>query len=644
MKRNYEYLKLEFKKYEKNNQIQLRFLDDLRKDVFDSTMFLDLHHEPTNSERIFCIKNDIYAIPKCKLCGKETKYSTKTISYPAYCSAKCSNSDKNKIEKTKKTFIEKYGVDNPMKDSFIKNVSINNSRLKNFKNVDELRRRKSEIITLFNKGQIEKLSNSEIIWCNKRKNELKEEADKIIYNGENSEFINSIEDPIQKIYSIKNNISSIPKCIICEKPVEFSRKKKSYTKYCSHSCRMSDPLFQNSIKETCVEKFGVDNPMKNDEIKNKLSKINAHSAYDKTILNDELLDIVEPLFTREEYFGSKSRGENRVKKKYPYLCKNCGKEFIDWMDLSYKKTPRCPDCFPKYKSRSEAELLIFIKSLVDSEIIENDRVILDGYEIDIYIPEKGIGIEFNGLYWHSELKGKNKDYHLKKLDKCNSKGIRLITIFEDEWVYKKEIVKDKLIHILGKSKKEKIYARKCKVSVIDSKTKNVFLDKNHIQGKDKSLIKLGLYYNGEIVGVMTFAKPRISLGQKKSLDGEYELVRFATDNNYIVIGGFGKIFKYFKDNYDWKKIITYADRRWSNGEVYKKNNFELSHASSPSYWYLKLQGNEQRRYHRYSFRKDILKTKYPDVYDENLTEYEIMKRLKYDRVWDCGNLTFIYNR
>jgi hypothetical protein len=174
-----------------------------------------------------------------------------------------------------------------------------------------------------------------------------------------------------------------------------------------------------------------------------------------------------------------------------------------------------------------------------------------------------------GDYWHSE-KYKPSEYHLNKTLECEKIGYKLIHIFEYEWLNKQDIIKNKLNFYLN-SYKECIYARKCMVKEISVSDKNKFLNKYHIQGEDKSKIKLGLFYQDELVAVMTFGKPRFNKNY------EYELIRYATSKH--VIGGAGKLLKYFERNYKPKSIITYADRRFSQGNMYSKLGFTLDHIS-----------------------------------------------------------------
>lgn len=314
-----------------------------------------------------------------------------------------------------------------------------------------------------------------------------------------------------------------------------------------------------------------------------------------------------------------------------------------------QKGRRCPFCCnSRSYSNSEREVSAFIKTFYKDEIQENNRKILpNNKELDLYLPNKKVAIEFDGLYFHSENFNKDKKYHLNKTLLCEEQGIRLIHIFGDEWQYKQDIVKSKIKHILHCDNNPVVYARKCYVEEISAKDKNQFLEENHIQGKDNASIRLGLWYPtgeyDELVAVMTFCKPRKALGQKSDSKYDYELSRFASNIDYRVIGAFGKLWKYFENHYEFNSIITYADRRWSIGNVYETNGFELDHVSKPNYWYFKESIANQREY-RYKYRKSKLKELFPKTYREGLSEYEIMQMNGYTRIWDCGNLVYKYTK
>ena len=285
----------------------------------------------------------------------------------------------------------------------------------------------------------------------------------------------------------------------------------------------------------------------------------------------------------------------------------------------------CLICNPKLSGTSKKELEVyeFVKSLNNSTI---NRYKINNTEIDIYLPDLKIGFEFNGLYWHSE-EYKSSTYHLDKTKECLEQVIQLIHIWEDDWTYKQDIVKSMILNKLGKS--DRIFARKCEIKEIsDNKLIRDFLDSNHIQGFVGSKVKLGLYFNDELVSLMTFGNLRKSLGQK-SKEGSYELLRFCNKLNTSVVGGASKLFKYFTDNYDVKEVISYSDLSRSNGNMYQQLGFKLLHNSDPNYYYV----IDDIRKHRFNFRKDKLVS---EGYDPNKTEIEIMSERGYHRIFDCG--------
>jgi G:T-mismatch repair DNA endonuclease (very short patch repair protein) len=294
----------------------------------------------------------------------------------------------------------------------------------------------------------------------------------------------------------------------------------------------------------------------------------------------------------------------------------------------------CGECC-KHFSQAERDISDYIKSL-GLTVIENDRSIISPLELDIVIPEKNIAIEYCGLYWHGETKGKDIKYHLNKLKRCVEMGYRLITIFEDEWINKRDIVEKRLNHILGDNNK-RVYARKCDIKEISPKIANEFINQHHVQGSTGSSVKLGLYYNNELVSVMTFAKPSLSKG-RKSFDNVYELSRFCSSVH--VVGGASKLLTHFKRNYEWNEIFTFADRRWSKGNVYEKLGFESVGETKPNYWYFKTRDEGIQRKHRFNYRKDRLPVLFNNV-DMDMTEWQIMQSQGFDRIWDCGNLKYI---
>lgn len=269
---------------------------------------------------------------------------------------------------------------------------------------------------------------------------------------------------------------------------------------------------------------------------------------------------------------------------------------------------------------------------------EPSRQILIGKEIDILIHEKKIGIEFNGLKWHTERFGrKDRNYHVDKTNKCLEKGYSLIHIFEDEYVKKKDIVYSKLSHILGlDANKPKIYARKCTIKEILKYQSDAFLEKNHIQGAVSASVYLGAFNGNKLVGVMLFKN-----GNMKNPN--WELVRFATDNSKVCCGLGGKMFSYFVKKYYPTIIVSFADRRWTtnmNDNLYTKLGFKLEKITSPDYRYYNEKIDPFGRIHKMQMNKKTLSKKYG--FSPNMTEAEMAKALGYDRIWDCGLIKYVW--
>lgn len=272
------------------------------------------------------------------------------------------------------------------------------------------------------------------------------------------------------------------------------------------------------------------------------------------------------------------------------------------------------------------------------DFVKRNRNIIKPWELDFFIPNKNIAIECNGVYWHSELLGKQRKYHLTKLELCQKRQIRLIQIMGTEINYKPKIVMSRLRNILG-LQKYKIFGRKCCVDEITKEQKTSFLNKYHLQGDSKSSINLGLFYKHRLVAVMTFGQLRVALGQRPQKEN-YELIRFAGNFHFSVFGGASKLLSFFERKYFPLRIISYADKRWSKGDLYNKLGFQRIRDSAPNYWYFNLKEDRTiKLYHRFNFRKNVLSKKLA-VFDPGLSEWENMRKNGWNRIWDCGNIVF----
>ena len=318
------------------------------------------------------------------------------------------------------------------------------------------------------------------------------------------------------------------------------------------------------------------------------------------------------------------------------FCKKHNHYFFQRPDNNMNGRNGCKFCNSSGISKLEKELLDFIKENYDGEIIENSKSIISPLELDIYLQDLRLAFEFNGLYWHNELY-LDKDYHLNKTKLCEENGIHLVHIYEDDLLFKTDIVKSRILNLLGKTER-KIYARKCEIKDVSSKESKEFLEMNHIQGNVNSKIKLGLYYKEELVSLMTFGNLRKNLGSS-SKENSYELLRFCNKINTNVIGGANKLYKYFIKVYNPNDVLSYADRSWTSktkDSLYDKLGFKLLGGTIPNYYYIV----DGERKNRFCFRKDVL---IKEGFDSNKTEREIMFERGIYRIYDSGSFKYINN-
>lgn len=287
-------------------------------------------------------------------------------------------------------------------------------------------------------------------------------------------------------------------------------------------------------------------------------------------------------------------------------------------------------------SKYEKEIYNYIKNIVNEEIIQSDRRVLKGKELDIYIPSREVAIEFNGTYWHSDIY-KNRDYHQNKTIMCAKQGIRLIHIFEYEWLEegKREKLKAYLKDILS-DEKERIYGRLTNVNKIESKEVKAFLDKYHLQGSAQASIAYGIYNDSGLLGVMTLGKPRFNK------EYEYEIIRVCWKPGILVIGGLEKLFKAFIEEFNPASIVTYSDIAKFTGSSYLRLGFKTDENSitSPNYVWVKPSTNEVIT--RYQAQKHKLVENRLGTNEQ--TEAEIMENIGFLRVYDAGNLRLQYKK
>lgn len=372
-------------------------------------------------------------------------------------------------------------------------------------------------------------------------------------------------------------------------------------------------VIKNKVKETFIRNYGSENVFNSTEFKNRNRIITAKRRHDKIM--DYIDSEYSLTFLPFEY-----------SEEHCFHCLKCNSDFS--CNIQNYSTIRCHKCYPVNVSNEEREFFSTISDMLDCEIIYNNRYsFLDNKEIDFYIPELNIGIEYNGSYWHNST-NKDEHYHQNKCKAALDNGINLIQIYDTDVIYNKEKVVNRLKHLF-KINNKKVYARKCEIKTVSTKDCNDFMNDYHFQGECVSKIRLGLYYQDELVSMCTFGKSRFD----KKYD--YELLRFCS--KYNVVGAFSKLLKYFEKTHNPKSLITYADFDWSNGNLYSTNSFEFLKLTNPGYFYV---DKKKIKISRYECQKHKLLKKY-DWTTNDMTESEICNMLGYNKIYNSGNMVFV---
>lgn len=480
----------------------------------------------------------------------------------------------------------------------------------------------------------------------------------------------------QKLYNYIYGITQLPKCKYddCANLVAFFNYSYGYKKYCSKECECKNISLikinysdekKNSIQEsrvsTCIKNYGVDNiakmdsiklkteftnidrygvksPMQNIDILNKRATNNKkkwgveyltqipelmlkYSAKRKYTINCQIVEKYKSLGINVVYFNDS---------KITCICEKCNKEYTTNLYIVYQRVVAnmlpCIFCYPlgdSQESKFQKSVGDFLKS-IGIDFLSSDRKLLNGKELDIYIPTFNVAIECNGTYWHNELY-KHKNYHRDKYLECKKLGINLIQIWQDDWLYKSDIVKSRLCSKFNKTKT--IGARKCNLRKIGFKECVDFLNKNHLQSSVPSKINYGLFYKEELISVMTFTKNRISVGNKN----DYELLRFCNKVGHTVVGAANKLFKAFILDYKPLQVNSYSNLEWGEGNFYELLGFNrLLKDTIIGYSYV----DKGIKRHRFNYRKDIL---VKQGFDVDKSEHQIMLDRKIYRVYHSGN-------
>ena len=391
-------------------------------------------------------------------------------------------------------------------------------------------------------------------------------------------------------------------------------------------------------KETCLETYGVDNVSKSPEIQNKMheafqSKYGVDNISQLNIGNlDEWKKFVQ---NPRAYILNTFDHKPTVTELSEYF-QTCLTSIYNNLDIKANT-----DILDKSFSVMEEQVIAEIKRIDDSIKIErNNRTIIHPYEVDIYLPDYRLAIECDPTATHNSSisdpwggQAKSASYHMRKSKACKQGGITLIHIFGYDWKCRRDII-NSILRVHTRDVTTRIYARKCEIAEVDYKDCKQFLDYNHLQGNVPSKVRLGLKHNGELVSVMTFGSTRSTIGKKD--DVSWELLRFCNKLDTSVVGGASKLFKYFVNKYEPRRIVSFSDVAHTSGKLYPILGFHYLRTSDPGYVWVDTKTD--KAYHRMNAQKqNIKKFLKDDSIDLSQPESQIMVSHGFVKVYDCGN-------
>ena len=480
-------------------------------------------------------------------------------------------------EKKKQTNLKNWGVENPFQSenikSKIKKTNINRIGFENPSQSKEVKEKKKQS-NLKNWG-VEHPLQSNILLEKVKKTNLKNFGTEWVLNNE------SIKSKIKKTNIDKYGYDNPAKSPLVKKGVIENNKIKWGVEHFYQSNE-----FKEKAKITLLRKWNVESPIKSPYLKDKIEQTNLEKWGNKEYFNTDDFKVKSKntleckwesysiqqseLFRHDRFKITKDKNYIKYIKNRLSLFKcDEGHEFEIKADNYYSrirnKVPLCTICNPigDLKSIKEKLLFEFIKSIYDGEIIQSYR---DGLEIDIYLPELNIGFEFNGIYWHSELY-KDRYYHVNKTNFFKNKGIKVIHIWEDEWDNKQDIVKSKIESIFGNN--IVILAKNCEIRYVEESS--YFLIKNHINGNDKSSVKIGLFYDDKLVSLMTFKKLNTDI---------WIISRFCNELYYDIVEAEKTLMLFFLEKYKPKSLFYHLEL---DKYFYRELGFKLVKETKPKY-------------------------------------------------------------
>lgn len=458
-----------------------------------------------------------------------------------------------------------------------------------------------------------------------------------------------------------------PRCLTCGSPATFKGPKNGFAPFCSRSCAAANPDLQSRLlskrRQTMLARYGATSTLSSPALRQKVDATmlerhgttNAHvvgnTARTTTMLERYGVTVPSKNTIIAQRAGTTRRA--RALERHVLAAQHAGYTLVgDWTHVDQETTWRCHDghtfthvlataqrlpicraCHPALRgtSNQEQELAAWVEQL-GHEVQRNHRIVVDGkryLELDIYLPAKRLAIEFNGLFWHSELAGRGPRYHLDKLEACSERGIQLVQVFEHELEHRPVVVHSVLLSKLGQLS-SRLQARRLRIERLAREVAAEWFDRTHLAGNALHQLALGLHDGARLVAAASFSRQRF--GRDKTV---WELVRFSTEPGVAVAGGLSRLVTAAQRLLGFRVLRSFCDRRWGTGSGYLSAGFTKVGVTTPTYWYFTLRPTVVQ--HRTCFQKRRLQQLMPGVEG---TEWQLAQLHGLNRFWDCGHIIF----
>ena len=476
-----------------------------------------------------------------------------------------------------------------------------------------------------------------------------------------------------RLFAVRAHMSSAPTCKTCGELMAFNDAKNRFNEFCPNtkdkSCSNRHQEVIQKYKDTMIERHGVDSPAKSDAIRAKRADT-VMERYGGTspMASQEVRDAVRQSQvtrygsveafqhavsikrqqTNTERYGATTFAGSQVpqdvvarlsdrERCIDMLRDFTVEEIAESLDTTtytvrkYLTQHNLTDVVSRRKQSSPERMIVEYLQTLGITCQLNDRSIIGPKHLDIYIPQYNLAIEYDGIFYHSELQGRGRRYHSDKTVACNKAGVRLIHVFSSEWEMKRSLVLSRIANAVSQC--ESYFARKGTIRELTTAETRAFFDASHIQGYVAASVCYGMFFGENLIAAMSFGISRFNSKY------QWELLRYSSKVGTRVVGGASRLFQWFVKQHQPFGVISYCDLRWGTGNMYEKIGFTYMHTSPPNYYYFKRSSDTNRLLSRQVFQKHKLAAKL-DTFDPNMTEWENMVANGYDRIWDCGNSVY----